>query len=621
MARLFRAGVLALAGLFLVCATVPARADSGVTLAYALAEFGEPALAPGFSHFPYADPEAPKGGSVTLAGFGSFDSLNSLPLQGEWPRSIGLLHGTLMAASQDELSVYYPLIAESVEFPEDRSWAIFNLNPAAQFHDGTPITANDVVWSFERLKEHARPFLRAYYDDITGAVALGPQRVQFAFRTRDTLRPIVRAAILSVYSRDWWTAESRDIGRSILEPPLGSGPYRLVEVDPGRSLTYERVADYWAADLPVSRGHFNFDRVTVEYYADRDIMFEAFKAGEYDFRHEFTSRNWATGYDTDAVAAGHIRRDTVPAITFRGMQGYFFNTRLEMFADPDVRLALATLYPFTWVNETIMHGLYERIDTYFLGDAAYQARGVPEGEELALLEPYRDRLPPELFTQPFAPPDIESGVGDRASQRVALRLLREAGWDIRDGRMTHVDTGQGMAFEVLMQTPSLEPHTQPLIQNLDRLGIDATIRWVDSAQYQRRYQDRDFEVISFAYTFFPPPGEELVSRFGSAEAEIPGSANLMGIRDPVVDGLIEAILRATDIETIQAGTRALDRVLLWSHYVIPHWHKTDSWIAYWDMFGFPERQPPFSFGFANTIGFQPTWWVDESRAAALDGVR
>lgn len=603
----------------------PAAAQSpqdGVTVTRTLAEFGEPDLPADFPHFPYADPAAPTGGEVRLAAPGSFDSLNTLPLQGEWPRSIGLLYDTLMAGSQAEISVYYPLVAESVEYPEDRAWAIFNLRPEARFHDGTSVTAEDVVWSFERLKEHARPFLLAFYEDVTGAEALGPHRVRFTFATRDTMRPLVRCATLTVYPRHWWTTEGRDIGSATLEPPLGSGPYRLIDVEPGRSLSYERVPDYWAADLPVNRGLYNFERVRYEYYTDSDVMFEAFKAGAYDFRHERTSRNWATGYDTPAVGAGHIQLESVPSVSFRGMQGYFFNARLPMFADPSVRHALAMLYPFDWVNRTIMYGLYERLDTYFLGEAAYQARGVPEGPELALLEAYRDRLPEALFLTPFEPPGIAQGVRDRGTMRQALRMLGEAGWAPDDsGTLVNVESGEPMSFEILLGSPALEPHTQPFVQNLSRLGIQASLRWVDSAQFLRRYQDRDFEVISFAYTFFPPPGEELVSRFGSEAADIPGSANLMGISNPVVDGLIDSILGAGDLETIQAGTRALDRVLLWQHHVVPHWYNEVSWIAYWDMFSHPAERPPYDYGFPNTIGFQPTWWVDADRAQALEGVR
>lgn len=614
-------------GVFAIAASLDlAKADDealidGVTTAYALAEFGEPALEEGFTHFPYANPEAPKGGSVRLAAVGGFDSLNPIPLQGDWPRNIGLLTASLMVESQDEVSVYYPWIAESIDYPENLSWAIFNLRPEARFHDGSPITAADIVWTFEMIRAHARPFLRAFYEDIIEAEALDPQRVRFTFATQDSMRPLTRAAVLPAYSERWWSEDGRDISSTILEPPLGSGPYRLVDIDPGRSLTYERVTDYWAADLPINRGLYNFDQIVYDYYSDSDIMFEAFKAGEYDFRHEGRARNWIIGYDTAAVEEGHIQRQTVQVVDFRGMAGLFFNTRLPMFEDRRVRLALAQVFPFSWVNENIMYDTVERIDSYFIGDAAYQAVGLPEGQELELLEPFRDQLPPELFSEPYVPADIEGGVSDRGSQRTALRLLQEAGWELRNGRMTQVETGTVMSFEILLQSATLEPHIQPLVQNLERLGIDARLRWVESAQFQRRFRERSFEVVSLGYTFFPPPGEELVSRFSSAEADVPGSANLAGIRDPVVDSLIAAVLESDDIDNIAAATRALNRVLLWGHYVIPFWDRDDAWIAYWNMFGFPGRQPPYSFGAPNSIGFQPTWWVDADLAASLDGVR
>jgi len=598
-----------------------APTESGVTVSHALPQFGEPRLGPDFRHFPYADPEAPKGGAVTLAAAGSFDSLNTIPLQGETARSIGLIYDSLMVEPQDELAVYYPLIAESVEYPEDASWIVFNLRPEARFHDGTPITAHDVAWTFETIREHGRPFLRAFYEDVLAVEVLGERRVRFDFRTRDTRQPLVRVAGLTVLPRHWWTAEGRDITRSTLEPPLGSGPYRLVAVDQGRGLTYERVEDYWAADLPVRRGQFNFDRVRYDYYRDADIMFEAFKAGAYDFRRETTSRLWATGYDLAAVRDGHMIRDEIDVTMFRGIQGYFLNTRRPPFDDIRVRQALGYLYPFEWVNRNVMYGLYQRIESYFPGAEDYSAAGtLPDARELALLEPYRGQVPEAVFTTVWQAPETEGGF-DRTNRRTALGLLREAGWEIRGGRLVNADTGEPMTFEILLSSPALEAHTQPFVRELERLGISASIRWVDSAQYQRRYQDRDFDVISFAYTFYPPPGGELMSYFGSSQADVPGSANVMGIRDPVADAMIDIVINAEDLETKQAATRALDRVLLWGFHAIPHWYNTVAWIAYWDKFGMPATHPPYDFGFANSIGFQPTWWVDTARAEALARAR
>ena len=618
MAKLIRTGIAVLA---LALTAAPAAGQETSVVSHALVEFGDPRYGPDFPHFDYADPAALRGGTLSLASPGGFDTVNSLPLGGEFPRSIGLLFDSLMVPSQDELSAYYPLIAESVEYAADRSWLVFTLRPEARWHDGAPITADDVAWTFEMIREHGRPFLRQFYAAVEAVTVLDDRRVRFDFATRNTMKPLVRLAGLTVYPRHWWTADGRDISRSTLEPILGSGPYRLVSVDQGRALRYERVEDYWAADLPVRVGHFNPDVVTYRYYRDSDVMFEAFKARAYDFRYEFTSRIWATGYDLDAVEDGLLQREVVPVIGFRGMQGYFFNQRRPQFADRDVRRALSLLYPFEWVQERIMYGLYDRIDSYFQGSDDWSAVGLPEGLELALLEPYRDTLPPELFEEAFANPVNDLRGVTRANARRALEIFAEAGWDLVDGRLTNRETGRAMTFEILLPSPSLEPHTAPFIRALDQVGIEASIRWVDSAEFLRRYQNREFEAISFAYTFYPPPGTDLASYFGSAEADDPGSANIMGIQNPAVDAMIEAVVAAQDLETLQAATRALDRVLLWGHYVVPHWYNPEAWIAYWDRFGRPETEPVYDFAFPNAIGFQPTWWIDPERDAALAAAR
>ncbi|MEM7444314.1 MAG: extracellular solute-binding protein [Pseudomonadota bacterium] len=594
--------------------------EPGATRLYAVAEFGEPDLPRDFTHFPYADPDAPRGGAITVGGFGSFDSVNSIPLRGEYARSIGLLHDTLMTQNQDEVGVYYPLIAESVDVPDDASWAIFNINPDARFHDGTPITAEDVAWTFNTVIDVGRPFLVSVYDDVTGVEALDDQRVRFTFATEDSFAPLGRVAGFTVLSRDWWTQDGRDLGEPTLEAPLGSGPYRLANVQGGRSLTYERVDDYWAADLPVNRGHWNFDRVDVDYYRDRTIMFEAFLGEEYDFRVEFSSRNWGIGYDTPAAEDGRIQRDVIPAINYRGMQGYFFNTRLPMFEDPRVREAMNYLYPFDFVNRSVMYGLRERMTSYFHGSVDYNWQGLPTGLEREILEEYGDLVPDYVFTEEPALPDSANPRGNgvsRENRRIALALMEDAGWVVRDGVMVNEETGEPMAFEILLSSPLLEPHTAPFVQELARVGVEASIRWVDSAQFQLRYQERDFEVIGFAYTFYPPPGGELRSRFDSETADEIGSANIAGITDPLVDALTDRIVAAETLEEKQAATRALDRVLLFGWYVVPHWSAPDVWVAYWNRFGFPDEQPSHNFGFPNTIGFQPTWWIDAELNEAL----
>lgn len=584
------------------------------TVTHAVTEFGEPGYPADFEHFAYADPNAPKGGVLTLSTVGTFDTLNALPI-GEPPRSLGLLHDSLMVQSQDETGVYYGLLAESVRYPDDAAWAEFTLRPEARFHDGTPITAADVVWSFEAVRTHGNPFLRSFYDDIVAASAVDTHRVRFDFATTGTLKPLVQIAGLSVLPRHWWEAEGRDIARGTLELPLGSGPYRLVSAEQGRTLVWERVEDYWGADLPVNRGLWNFDRIRYDYYRDRDAEFEAFKAGASDFRQEFTSLFWATGYDIPAVAEGRLVKLTLPAESPRGLQGFFFNTRRPPFDDIRVREALGWLYDFEWVQRTLFFGFYERMTSHF-NARGYSQSGVAEGLEREILERFRGRIPDAVIDEPFTLPVTDGSGQMRAHIRRAIDLLAEAGWEQRDGRMVNAETGERLGFEILLSSMVMERLTQPWVDRLRQIGIDARLRTVDTAQFQARMDTFNFDVVSFAFTFFPPPGQELRSYYGSAAASVPGSANLMGVADPVVDALISLIVAAPDLETKQAATRALDRVLLWGRYAVPHWRNTDVWIAYWNRFGFPERQPTRDFGYGNGIAFQPTWWIDPARDVA-----
>ena len=597
---------------------------SGVTISHALSQFGDPRYPADFTHFEYANPDAPRTGTLSIGWPGSFDTVNPIPLAGEILRSFPLLLDPLMAISQDELSVFYPLIAQQVEYPDDYAWVIFHIDPDARFHDDHPITAHDVVWTYEQIRDHGRPFLRAQFFEVESAEALDDHRVRFDLASRGTQRPIQRiAALLTPMPQHWWEepGAERDITQASVEPILGSGPYRLTAVRRGIRVEFERVEDYWAADLPARVGHFNFDTIEYRYFRDRNVMFEAFAAGEADFRHDFTSRHWATGYDFDAVLDGRVQREEVEVSNFRGLQGYFFNTRLPMFADRRVRQALGMLFPFEFINDRFMFNSYQRMDSYFAGADDWRATGLPEGRELALLEPFRDQVWPEVFTEVYQPPvNTDSGV-DRDTYRQALDLLEEAGWVVRDGVMVNAETGDPLAFEIIMRGSGLEPHTLAFTDALGRIGIDATIRSIEVTEYTRRYQNREFDVISFAYTFSPPPGSELESFFGSAAAEEDASANVMGIRDPAVDAMVEAAVTATTLEDLQAATRALDRLLVWGHYAVPHWYKTTAWIAYWDRFGRPPIDPPFDFGFPNTIHFQPTWWIDAERDAALAASR
>jgi microcin C transport system substrate-binding protein len=619
MIRRLAACVAPVLPLIAVLSAAPSQAIAEDTVVAAIAEFGDPKYPAGFDHFDYADPAAPKGGNLTISAVGTFDTLNDVPLEGEPPRSLGLLYDSLMIESQDEVGVLYGLVAESLRYPEDESWVEFTLRPEARFHDGVALTADDVAWSYETIRDHGNPFQQSFYSDVKSVTVIDPQHVRFDFTTTGTRKPITQIATLTVYPKHWWTAEGRDITKGTLEPPLGSGPYRITAVDQGRSLSWERVTDYWAADLPVNRGLWNFDRIRYDYYRDRDAEFEAFKSGASDFRQEYTSLYWATGYDVPAVADGRLIKQAFPAEDPRGMQGFFFNQRRPLFQDARVREALTWLYDFEWVDKTLLFGLYDRLHSYFNGAGYGQSGGVAEGLEREILERFRGQVPDAVIDEPFVLPTTDGTGQMRTNVRTALRLLQEAGWEQRNGVMTNVTTGEPFVFEILFPSSAsaLERLTQPWVDRLRQVGITATIRFVDPAQFQLRTDDFDFDAASFAYTFYPPPGQELRSYFGSAAADVKGSANLMAIKSPVVDALIEAVIAAQDLETKKAATAALDRVLLWGWYCMPQWGRSDTWIAYWNRFGMPAVQPTRNLGYGNGIAFQPTWWVDPALDAKL----
>jgi len=600
-----------LAAAMLPVAALHAEQD-GVTKTWAIAEFGEPLYRDGFTHWPYANADAPKGGSIVLGAFGSFDSLNPYVLKGQWARSIGLIADSLMVGSGDELSTAYGLIAETAEYPADKSWIIFNLRPEARFHDGVPITAHDFVYSFEVIREHGRPFLKSFYKDVAAVEALSDQRLKFSFTTTDNMKPLLIVASTSPLPRHYWA--ERDITRATLEPPLGSGAYRITEVVAGRSITYDRVRDYWAADLPVNRGLNNFDRIRYDYYRDSTAQFEAFKGGEIDFRQENRAKNWATAYDFTAVEDGRVTRRAIPSESPRGLQGYFFNLRRPQLQDVRVREAISLLFDFETTQRLLLYGQYTRSKSFF-PNSDFGVDGPPTPEELAILDPFKDQLRPEVLAQAFEPSKTDGSGRIRRNMRAAQRLFKAAGWQVKDGKLVNGDTGKQLTLEIMLRSPTMEKLTEPFAQNMRRAGIEASYRVVDTAQFRERLNDFDFDMLPVTLNFFPPPGPELRSYYGSAAASVRGSANFTGIENPVADALIEQIIAARDLEQLKATTRALDRVLLWEFAAVPQFHNDETWLAYWNIFDYPERKPRYS------TGFPGTWWIDQRGYAALRQAR
>jgi len=513
-----------------------------ITKSWALAEFGEPLYKDGIEHWPYVNPDAPKGGSIVLSAFGGFDSLNSYILKGDWPSSIGLVGDSLMAGSADELSSAYGLIAETAEYPSDKSWVIFNLRPEAKYSDGTPITAQDFEFAFNTIKTHGRPFLKSAYDDVEGVEVLNDHKLKFTFSTTDSMKPIMRVAGMSPLPEGYW--KDKDISKTYLDPAPSSGAYQITSLEPGRSITYERIKDYWGSELEVNKGVNNFDVIRYDYYSDVEVMVEAFKAGDVDYRAENSSKRWATAYEIAEVEDGEIILDTPPDNEPQGISALLLNNRREQFQDRRVRKALALLYDFEATKRTILYNQYERINSYF-PNSEYGASGEPTAEEIAILEPYRDKLPPEVFTDAYISPVTDGSGRNRKQLREAIRLFKEAGWDLSDGKL--MKDGKQMKVEILLRSADTQRVAAIFMQNLKKAGIDGEFRLVDSSQYQVRTDDFDFDIVSVGFNFFPPPGTELRSFYGSTAADERGSANYAGIKNDVADELIEKIIAAPSL--------------------------------------------------------------------------
>jgi microcin C transport system substrate-binding protein len=572
----------------------------------AISMYGDLKYQPGFKHFQYANPDAPKGGDVKMAAFGTYDTLNPFTLKGVPAAGLGEMFDSLMVGASDEPFSYYGLVAETIETPADRSWVTFTLRPQARFHDGSPMTADDVIWTFETLKTKGSPFFRSYYGSVAKVEKLGDRKVKFTFAPGDNRELPLILGQLPVLSKTYWA--KRDFEKTTLEPPLGSGAYKIESFEAGRSITYRRVKDYWAAKLPMKVGTDNFDSIRYDYYRDVNVAIEAFKAGQYDVRMENVAKNWATAYTGPAVAAGMIKKEEIRNEIPTGMQGFVFNTRRPVFQDARVRRALAYAWDFEWTNKNLFYGSYTRTKSYF-SNSELASSGLPGPEELAVLEPFRGKLPDEVFTKEYQPPVSDGSGNIREGAREALRLLGEAGWTVKGGKLSSAK-GEPLGFEILIDEPTWERIVLPFVKNLERLGVTARVRTVDAAQYQKRLDDYDFDMVTAVWRQSLSPGNEQRDFWGSKAAATPGTRNLAGIRDPSIDKLIEVLIAAPDRAALVTRTRALDRVLLWGHYVIPHYHLQAFRVAHWDRFARPAIAPKYTFGF-------DTWWIDAKKDAAL----
>jgi microcin C transport system substrate-binding protein len=593
----------------------PALASEGPER-HGMSAFGDLKYPANFRHFDYTNVNAPKGGAFSQVGsnrvfnqnFLTFNSLNIFILKGDGAQGMELTFASLMARAFDEPDALYGLAARAVRISADGLTYRFLMRPGITFHDGSPLTAHDVAFSLKTLKEKGHPIAQQLLRDLVDAEATDDATVLIRFaphRARDV--PLF-AGSLPIFSRAYYSTHAFE--ETTLEPPLGSGPYQVGRFDTGRFIEYDRVKNWWGADLPVGRGLNNFDVVRYEFYRDRDVAFEGFTSKTYLFREEFTSRIWATRYDFPAIRDSRVKRDVIPDDTPSGAQGWFFNMRREKFKDKRLREAFIYAFDFEWTNKTLMYDSYKRTHSVFQ-NSDMMAVGKPSREELALLEPFRGKVPDEVFGEPFVPPVSDGSGQDRAMLRHATRLLDQAGFAVKDGKRV-TPQGEPISVEFLLDEPSFQPHHMPFIKNIGTLGIEANLRIVDPVQYRKRVDDFDFDLTVQRFGFSNTPGDSLRSFFSSQAAGMRGSQNLAGMSDPVIDALIEKIIAADDRASLTHACRALDRVIRSGRYWVPHWYKASHWLAYWDVFSRPATKPRFA------RGAPETWWYDRDKAAKLE---
>lgn len=598
----------ALCGGLLLSGWLPlfAAETDGVPSVHGLSLYDEPALPAGFSHFPYVEPDAPKGGSMTQAAVGSsFDSTNPFIIRGTPAIGINQIYDTLLTENVDEPFSVYGLLAEGMRLDPERYWIEFDLRPEARFHDGEPVTAEDVVFSFSLLMEEGNPFYRGYYAEVENVVALDRHSVRFEFSTNHSRELPLIVGQLPILPKHYW--EAHDFSTPTLARHPGSGPYRIASVEPGRRIVYQRDETYWGRDLPVNVGRHNIDRLIYDYYRDRDIAWEAFKAGVMDYRIDARAATWAIGYDFPAYRDGLVKRISVPDGHPARMQAFVLNLRRDKFTDPRVREALNLTFDFPWLNANLFYDSYRRTESYFQ-NSQMAAEGLPSDAELALLEPHRSELPPQLFERPIP---IEHPDDLRERLRLAHDLLLEAGYQFQDGTLVHGETGRPLTVEVLLYDSGLERVVHPMLRNMSRLGIQGRLRIVDINQYLNRLRSFDFDIVTGQFPQSNNPGNEQREFWTSEFAQVPQSRNLMGLESAAVDDLVEKLIRADSREELHTIARALDRALLWQFITIPHYHSGETRIAVWDKFGYPQPFPEYGFDLS-------AWWVDTAREAEIN---
>lgn len=581
---------------------------------HATALTGTPKYGPDVKHFDYVNPDAPKGGRVRLSDMGGFDTFNIILPKGNPAPGAGLIYDSLMEPSFDELNISaeYGVIADALRYPDDYSWVEYRINPKARWHDGVPITAEDVVWSFEKVVE-LNPQRRFYYHNVVSAKAVPGNIVRFEFDSADNRELPHIVGQLTVLPKHWWegtdaNGKKRDISSGLQEAPLGSGPYRVKDFEFNRQVTYERVDDYWGEDLPVRVGTNNFDEIRYDSYRDSAVLLEAFKGDQYDWRTENIAKNWATAYDFPAVKEGKVILETFPDKASGRMQAFVPNLRREKFQDTRVRRALNLAFDFESTNRTAFYDQYKRISSFFAGTELAQS-GLPAGRELEILESVRDLIPPEVFTEPYENPVNGDPQKLRANLREALKLLSEAGYKLDGRKLVDAKTGEPFTIEFIAQDPSAERYVLPYAKNLKLIGIDMTLRVLDTPQYINRVRSRDFDMTTLGWGQSLSPGNEQREYWGSEAADRQSSQNYAGIKDPGVDALIDKVIYSKDRDELVAATHALDRVLMFHNYVIPQWYLDIDRTARWDRFGHPDNIPEY------TTGFPTIWWYDEAKAA------